>query len=98
MNKIVEVLGMPPKNFLNRSSDTKKYFNELPNGSYRLKVPNNGQINGLPKFRKLHEIIGVYNGGKFFLTQNFKTLKILKKNFFFKKKNLFSKSGKKIFM
>ena len=72
MNKIVEVLGMPPKNFLDRSSETKKYFNELPNGSYRLKVPNNGQINGLPKFRKLHEIIGVYNGGKFFLTQNFK--------------------------
>ena len=63
MNKIVEVLGMPSKTFLDRSSETKKYFNELPNGSYRLKVPDNGQNNGLPKFRKLHEIIGVYNGG-----------------------------------
>ena len=73
MNKIVEVLGMPPKNFLNRSSDTRKYFNELPNGLYRLKVPNNGQMNGLPMLRKLHEIIGVYNGGKLFLTHNSKT-------------------------
>ena len=26
-------------------------------------MPNNGQKNGLPKFRKLHEIIGVYTGG-----------------------------------
>ena len=76
MNKIVEVLGMPPKNFLNRSSDTRKYFNELPNGLYRLKVPNNGQMNGLPMLRKLHEIIGVYNGGKSFLTQNSKILKL----------------------
>ena len=86
---------MPPKNFLNRSSDTKKYFNELPNGSYRLKVPNNGQMNGLPKFRKLHEIIGVYNGGKFFHTQNFKTLKNSKEKLFFK--NFAFKKVEKLF-
>ena len=59
-------------------------------------MPNNGQMNGLPKFRKLHEIIGVYNGGNFFLTQNFKTLKNSKEQLFFKK-NCFQISGKIIF-
>ena len=57
MIEIVELLGMPPKSFLVRSSETSKYFNKLPNGSYKLNDPKNG-----PNSRKLHEIIGVFNG------------------------------------
>ena len=63
MNKIVEVLGMPPKDFLDRSSETKKYFNKLPNGNYLPNTPNKTHNYGLPKLRKLNEIIGVYTGG-----------------------------------
>ena len=57
MNEIVELLGMPPKSFLDRSSETSNYFNKLPNGSYKLNDTKNG-----PNSRKLHEIIGVSNG------------------------------------
>jgi dual specificity tyrosine-phosphorylation-regulated kinase 1 len=37
MNKIVEVLGMPPKQLLDQAQKTKKYFVRLPDGTYVLK-------------------------------------------------------------
>ncbi|CAG0913497.1 unnamed protein product [Notodromas monacha] len=37
MNKIVEVLGMPPKHLLDQAQKTRKYFVRLPDGTYVLK-------------------------------------------------------------
>lgn len=37
MNKIVEVLGMPPKHILNQGHRTNKYFDTLPDGTTVLK-------------------------------------------------------------
>ena len=44
MNKIVEVLGIPPKHVLDQAHKAKKFFHKLPNGSYVLNV-NKGIIN-----------------------------------------------------
>ena len=37
MNKIVEVLGMPPAHILDNSPKARKYFDKLPNGQWILK-------------------------------------------------------------
>ena len=37
MNKIVEVLGMPPTHILDNSPKARKYFDKLPNGQWMLK-------------------------------------------------------------
>ena len=37
MNKIVEVLGMPPIHILDNSPKARKYFDKLPNGQWILK-------------------------------------------------------------
>ena len=37
MNKIVEVLGVPPRSLLDQAHKAKKYFDKLPDGSYVLK-------------------------------------------------------------
>ena len=37
MNKIVEVLGMPPTHILDNSPKARKYFDKLPNGQWILK-------------------------------------------------------------
>ena len=42
MNKIVEVLGMPPKYLLDQAPKAKKYFLKLPDGSYVLSTPKPG--------------------------------------------------------
>ncbi len=44
MNKIVEVLGMPPKYLLDQAPKAKKYFVKLPDGSYMLSTPKPGGI------------------------------------------------------
>lgn len=43
MMKIVEVLGMPPKHILDQAPKAKKYFDQLPDGSYISKKPKDGK-------------------------------------------------------
>ncbi len=62
MNKIVEVLGMPPKHILVQGHRTSKYFDSLPDGTTVLK-PVEGQKYKAPSSRKLADILGVDIGG-----------------------------------
>lgn len=39
MNKIVEVLGMPPKHILDMATKARRYFDKLPDGTFALKKP-----------------------------------------------------------
>jgi dual specificity tyrosine-phosphorylation-regulated kinase 1 len=44
MMKIVEVLGMPPKHILDQVPvKARKYFEQLPDGSYVCKKPKDGK-------------------------------------------------------
>ena len=63
MNKIVEVLGMPPKYLLDQAPKAKKYFHKVPDGTYVLVPPKDGKKYRLPSSRRIHEIIGVETGG-----------------------------------
>ncbi|XP_018570401.1 serine/threonine-protein kinase minibrain isoform X1 [Anoplophora glabripennis] len=64
MNKIVEVLGMPPKHLLEQANKTRKFFEKLPGDRrYILKKPKDGKKYKLPGTRRLHEILGVETGG-----------------------------------
>ncbi|XP_070491900.1 serine/threonine-protein kinase minibrain isoform X4 [Chironomus tepperi] len=64
MNKIVEVLGMPPKHILDQAHKTRKFFDKLSDGSYVLKkVSNQTRKYKQPGSRKLHDILGVEMGG-----------------------------------
>jgi dual specificity tyrosine-phosphorylation-regulated kinase 1 len=63
MNKIVEVLGMPPKLILDQAHKTRKFFDKLADGSYVLKKTNNQRKYKQPGSRKLHDILGVETGG-----------------------------------
>ena len=63
MNKIVEVLGMPPKYLLDQAPKAKKYFHKVPDGTYVLVPPKDGKKYRLPSSRRIHEIIGVESGG-----------------------------------
>ena len=58
MNKIVEVLGMPPKGMLDQAHKTKKYFDKLSDGSYVLRKSKDGKKYKAPANRRLHDIIG----------------------------------------
>ncbi|KAJ8982345.1 hypothetical protein NQ317_013095, partial [Molorchus minor] len=78
MNKIVEVLGMPPKHLLDQANKTRKFFEKLPGDrskqvqsldrtddllGYVLKKPKDGKKYKLPGTRRLHDILGVETGG-----------------------------------
>ncbi|KAK2706862.1 serine/threonine-protein kinase minibrain-like [Artemia franciscana] len=63
MNKIVEVLGMPPKQLLDTAAKTRKYFDKLPDGSYVLRKSKDGKKYKPPGTRRLHDTIGVETGG-----------------------------------
>ncbi|KAJ8970939.1 hypothetical protein NQ314_000954 [Rhamnusium bicolor] len=64
MNKIVEVLGMPPKHLLDQANKTRKFFEKLPGDRrYILKKPKDGKKYKLPGSRRLHDILGVETGG-----------------------------------
>ncbi|XP_008470328.1 serine/threonine-protein kinase minibrain isoform X2 [Diaphorina citri] len=63
MNKIVEVLGLPPKHLLDGAHKTRKYFDKMPDGSYILKKPKDGRKPKVPGSRRLHDILGVESGG-----------------------------------
>ncbi|XP_077525211.1 minibrain isoform X5 [Amblyomma americanum] len=64
MNKIVEVLGLPPKALLDKAHKARKYFEKLPDGSYVLKKTKDGKKQyRAPGTRRLHEVLGVETGG-----------------------------------
>ncbi|GFU42204.1 hypothetical protein NPIL_229691 [Nephila pilipes] len=63
MNKIVEVIGMPPKYILDIAHKTRKYFDRLPDGTYVLKKTKDRKKYKSPGSRKLHDILGVETGG-----------------------------------
>lgn len=66
MNKIVEVLGMPPKHLLDQAHKTRKFFDKLVTEKethYVLKKSQNGRKYKPPGTRKLHDILGVESGG-----------------------------------
>ncbi|KAK3908341.1 Serine/threonine-protein kinase minibrain [Frankliniella fusca] len=64
MNKIVEVLGMPPKHLLDAAHKTRKYFDKLPSdGSYVLRKTRDGKKYKLPGTRRLHDLLGVDSWG-----------------------------------
>ncbi|KAG1658631.1 Serine/threonine-protein kinase minibrain [Nymphon striatum] len=63
MNKIVEVLGMPPKSLLDTAHKCRKFFDKLPDGTYILKKSKDGKKYKPPGSRKLHDVIGVETGG-----------------------------------
>ena len=76
MNKIVEVLGMPPRAMLDSAHKTKKYFDKLPDGSYVLKKSKEGKKYKAPGHRRLHDIVGknpnfLSNGKPFVLLIDF---------------------------
>lgn len=63
MMKIVEVLGMPPKHILDQAPKARKYFDQLPDGSYICKKPKDGKKYKHAGTRKLHDVIGAETGG-----------------------------------
>lgn len=65
MMKIVEVLGMPPKEMLDIGPKTHKYFDKTEDGIYYCKKTRDGYRHTYkaPGARKLHEILGVTSGG-----------------------------------
>jgi len=63
MNKIVEVLGLPPKHILDSGQKTRKFFDKMPDGSYILKKTKNNRKYKPPGSRRLHDILGVEAGG-----------------------------------
>lgn len=60
MNKIIEVLGMPPKHILDQAQKAHKYFD-----SYSLKKPKDAKKYRNPGGRRLHDILGVETGGPY---------------------------------
>lgn len=66
MNKIIEVLGMPPKHILDQAQKAHKYFDKMPGvDSYSLKKPKDAKKYRNPGGRRLHDILGVETGGPY---------------------------------
>ncbi|XP_039249502.2 uncharacterized protein LOC120327151 isoform X1 [Styela clava] len=64
MNKIIEVLGMPPAHMLENGSQQKvrKIFERLPDGTWRVRRHKDKKYRE-PGSRKLHDVLGVETGG-----------------------------------
>uniref|UniRef100_A0A3Q3AGK8 dual-specificity kinase n=1 Tax=Kryptolebias marmoratus TaxID=37003 RepID=A0A3Q3AGK8_KRYMA len=60
MNKIVEVLGVPPSHMLDAAPKARKYFDKLSDGLWIVKKNKDYKP---PATRRLHEILGVETGG-----------------------------------
>ncbi|XP_078726303.1 dual specificity tyrosine-phosphorylation-regulated kinase 1A isoform X2 [Lampetra fluviatilis] len=64
MNKIVEVLGLPPTHMLEQAPKARKYFERLSDGSWTVKKTKDSKREyKTAGSRKLHDIIGVESGG-----------------------------------
>lgn len=63
MNKIVEVLGIPPAHILDQAPKARKFFEKLPDGTWNLKKTKDGKWEHKPPGTcKLH-ILGVETAG-----------------------------------
>ncbi|XP_074633891.1 dual specificity tyrosine-phosphorylation-regulated kinase 1B-like [Acropora palmata] len=64
MMKVVEVLGIPPKQMLEGAPKARKFFDRLPDGSYVCKNSKDGKKEYRPPgTRKLHDVLGCESGG-----------------------------------
>ncbi|XP_067831516.1 dual specificity tyrosine-phosphorylation-regulated kinase 1B-like isoform X2 [Heptranchias perlo] len=64
MNKIVEVVGIPPSHMLEQAPKARKYFEKLSDGVWTIKkVKDMKKEYKAAASRKLHNIIGVETGG-----------------------------------
>lgn len=64
MNRIVEVLGLPPPHMLEQAPKARKYFEKLPEGGWALKRNKETKKEyKVPGTRRLHEVLGVESGG-----------------------------------
>ncbi|XP_072911742.1 dual specificity tyrosine-phosphorylation-regulated kinase 1B-like isoform X1 [Hemitrygon akajei] len=64
MNKIVEVVGIPPTHMLEQAPKARKYFEKLSDGLWAIKkVKDVKKEYRAAASRKLHNIIGVETGG-----------------------------------
>uniref|UniRef100_A0AAQ4QKT5 dual-specificity kinase n=1 Tax=Gasterosteus aculeatus aculeatus TaxID=481459 RepID=A0AAQ4QKT5_GASAC len=63
MNKIVEVLGVPPSHMLDAAPKARKYFDKLSDGLWTVKKNKDIKKYKPPATRRLHEILGVETGG-----------------------------------
>uniref|UniRef100_A0A3Q0S0N3 dual-specificity kinase n=1 Tax=Amphilophus citrinellus TaxID=61819 RepID=A0A3Q0S0N3_AMPCI len=63
MNKIVEVLGVPPSHMLDAAPKARKYFDKLSDGLWTVKKNKDVKKYKPPATRRLHEILGVETGG-----------------------------------
>uniref|UniRef100_A0A8C7FUV8 Dual specificity tyrosine-phosphorylation-regulated kinase 1A n=1 Tax=Oncorhynchus kisutch TaxID=8019 RepID=A0A8C7FUV8_ONCKI len=64
MNKIVEVLGIPPNHIMDLAPKARKFFEKLSDGTWSVKKTKDGKRQYKPPAsRKLHSILGVEAGG-----------------------------------
>uniref|UniRef100_A0AAQ6ISA9 dual-specificity kinase n=1 Tax=Anabas testudineus TaxID=64144 RepID=A0AAQ6ISA9_ANATE len=63
MNKIVEVLGIPPNHIMDLAPKARKFFEKLSDGTWSVKKTKDGKRYKPPASRKLHSILGVETGG-----------------------------------
>lgn len=63
MNKIVEVLGIPPIHMLEQGSKSRRYFDRYPDGTWQIKRVKEGKKYKLPGTRRLRDILGSDTGG-----------------------------------
>lgn len=63
MNKIVEVLGMPPDHMLEQGCKSKRYFDRLPDGTWQIKRQKESKKYRTPGSRRLRDILGTEIGG-----------------------------------
>lgn len=63
MNKIVEVLGVPPSHMLEQGSKSKRYFDRFPDGTWQIKRIKEGKKYKAPGTRRLRDILGSDIGG-----------------------------------
>ncbi|XP_029923997.1 dual specificity tyrosine-phosphorylation-regulated kinase 1A, partial [Myripristis murdjan] len=63
MNKIVEVLGVPPNHILDQAPKARKFFEKMSDSTWSVKKTKDGKRYKLPGTRKLHSILGVEVGG-----------------------------------
>jgi len=62
LNKIIEVLGLPPKHLLDLGQKTRRFFDKLPDGNYVLKKPKTSRRYKAPGSKRIHDILGVETG------------------------------------
>ncbi|NP_001334668.1 dual specificity tyrosine-phosphorylation-regulated kinase 1A isoform 2 [Danio rerio] len=63
MNKIVEVLGVPPSHILEQAPKARKFFEKMPDSMWCAKKTKDGKRYKPAGSRKLHSILGVEAGG-----------------------------------